>query len=179
MGQLCGWGTLSWFFFPGKNWFCPSILPQELHNWNWALMIFWKAGNGEMRISLHHRYAFHNLWWIDFPVLPKEFSFHSRSNKLTRKTYEVRLCPNNTLLKLWAKKNAGVWKGSERIFFGIFDLTKSIFKSIAEIINSHWMMVNITVYMYKKWLLFVLVGCHRSLHCFFLISSSCSSVWIM
>lgn len=52
------------------NWFCPSILPQELCNWNWALFVFWKTGNGAMRISLHHKCVFYNLWWIDFPELP-------------------------------------------------------------------------------------------------------------
>lgn len=61
------------------------------------------------------------------------FSFHSMSNKFTRKAYKVRLCPKKALIKLWARGNIGVWKGSERISFcfGILDLRKHIFKCTA------------------------------------------------
>lgn len=91
-GRLVAKGYWVDFSSQGMNWFCPSILPQELRNWNWALFVFWKTGNRAMRISLHHRCVVYNLWWTNFPGLP---SLHFPSTvfpinsweKLTRWNY--------------------------------------------------------------------------------------------
>ena len=67
-----------------------------------------------------------------------------------RKSYEVRLYPNSAWKKYKLEKKISVWKALEekKFFFCILDLKKHNFETIAEIINSHWTLANITLSIY-------------------------------